>query len=81
VSGKGPEVFSFLGDTATVPVGEDDAQRVIDYFKPWLSDVTVVYRRMLEREVQQRSEQERAQLNAERDALERHDRVNRSLRV
>ena len=81
VLGKGPEVFSFSGDTARVHAMEHEAQSVIDHFKNWLPVATRVYKHRLEGEMKRAEAQRIEQLRRERANEERNLKLNQSLRI
>lgn len=81
VMGKTPSTFSFSGDQATVGARENEAQRIIDFFKQWLPAATQNLRHNLEAEVQRRETQQREKLRQERVAEQQRIEVNSRLRI
>jgi serine/threonine protein kinase len=80
VMGIGPEAFRFQGTRATVGVGANDVQRVIDFFKDWLPRATMVLKTNLEQQARREEEQLREKLRRERQAEEERLKVTRNLR-
>ena len=70
VSGKGPEMFSFSGNKASINVGERDVQRVIDYFKQWLPLVHMGYVRMISDE---RKEEEKRIIEEQKKRIQKEE--------
>jgi len=81
VLGKGPEVFQFTGTRATVSAQYSDVQRIIDYFKSWISPATEIYRQRRARQRAEAAERERSQLRSEQDELERQRRLRQEIRL
>jgi len=81
VMGKGPERFSFSGDSARIPAQETQVQQVIDHFKAWLPVANRVYEGMVRREKQVAEEQQRKQLQKEIEEQERRQRILASVRI
>jgi serine/threonine protein kinase len=81
VMGKGPERFSFSGDSARIPAQESEVQQIIDFFKAWLSHVNRVYAGMILREKQEVEEQQRKQLQKEIEEQERCQRIRASVKI
>jgi serine/threonine protein kinase len=80
VSGKGPEMFGFAGDVASIGVQEDGIEGVIGHFKRWLPMATRVYEQMLKADAQKKAAKERAELQQQRKAEEEQIRVREKLR-
>jgi serine/threonine protein kinase len=81
IRGSEPQRFQFNGTTATVPAEERGAQLVIDHFKAWLPQTTLVLRQRLEAKPRQEEASRREQLNQQRRAEEQNLRVNSNLRI
>jgi serine/threonine protein kinase len=81
VMGIPPQMFRFRGTTASVSVGEGDAQQVINYFKAWLPNATANLRYRLQMQAQEDERVRRDALRVEREAEERRLRVNRNLKI
>lgn|GEM_PF-1773123 len=81
VMGKGPEMFSFSGNTATIPAKEDQVQMVIDCFKEWLPMANRKYEQIVQSENAQAEERHRRQLQAEIEEQERRQRVLKSIKI
>lgn len=81
IQGAQPEQFRIRGREARVPAREYDAQAILDTFKSWLPLATQTYARQLGNEKREEAERRRAELQAEREELERRERVRSSLRI
>lgn len=81
VAGVGPDKFNFSRRSASVTIGESDAQRVIDYFKDWLPNATEAYRQHREQSRQQAAHDERERLRQKKEALEINQRINAKLKI
>jgi len=79
--GKGPEVFSFAGEKASIAARENEVQQIIDYFKQWLPMANRKYEDMLRREKSEAEERRRKQLQNEIEEQERRQRVLKSIRL
>lgn len=79
--GKGPQSFRFSGSRAYVPAREKEVQPVIDHFKEWLPKATTKYKEFLEMEANAAERRLRAKLEAEREELERQQRVRGSIKI
>lgn len=79
--GKGPEVFSFGGNRASVAARESEVQHVIEYFKGWLPSATTGYRDARARERAKAAEREEQRLRAEQEELERRQRLRSSIKI
>ena len=81
VLGKGPEVFQFNGNRATVAAQQSDVQRIIDYFKSWIPPATEIYRDQRARQRREAAERERSRLRREQEELERQRRLREEIRL
>jgi serine/threonine protein kinase len=81
VMGMGPETFRFSGNMVTVSCQEHSAQNAIDHFKQWLPRATQVLKYQLEQEEKRKHNERLEQLRREKEAEERHLRVNSSLKI
>jgi len=81
VMGKGPEVFHFHEDTASISAEEHEVQRIIDYFKDWLPRANRVYERRIREEAQESIKQARAQLEAEIAKREQRERILKNIKI
>ena len=81
VMGRGPERFTFTGKTARIQSREDEAQRIIDYFKEWLPRATQKLKYDLETAASQAAAKRRHELELERIREESLLRVNSSLKI
>lgn len=79
VAGRGPEHFSFSGNSATVAADEHEAQNIITHFKNWMPMTTAVLKQKLEDQARREEAQHRDKLQREREAEERKLRVNSKL--
>jgi eukaryotic-like serine/threonine-protein kinase len=75
----GPERFQFRENIVRVGCADDDAQRVIDYFKQWLPRATQRYKYHLEEHLKRQAHERTEKLKRERAAEEQRLRVNRKL--
>ncbi len=81
VMGKGPEVFHFIGNKATVSAQEYQVQLVVENFKNWLPMATQTLRRLLEQEAQKREATTREHLRQEKEHEEARLRVMRQIKI
>lgn len=81
VWGKGPDVFQFNGNRASVSAQHSDVQRIIDYFKSWIPPATEIYRERRARRRQEAAERERARLQREQEELERQRCLREEIRL
>jgi hypothetical protein len=81
VLGKPPQIFSFVGDQASVPAAEHEIQMVVDNFKSWLPAASRQLKADLEGAARTAEAERRAQLARERDAEARRLRVNRNIKI
>lgn len=81
VMGKGPESFTVSGDHASIPTREQEAQRIVNYFKEWLPIANGVYASMLQREKQEKENALRRQLQQEIEEQEQRQRILRSVNI
>jgi hypothetical protein len=79
--GKGPEAFDFRGDTASVSVRSQDAQRMIDYFKTWLPSAHEIYVNHRKQETAKRNRELREAFEREVRAREERESVNARLQI
>jgi serine/threonine protein kinase len=79
--GKPPEAFRFIGNQAVIDSSEQDAQQIVNHFKPWLPKATAALRTHLQQEATDKAARQREQLRQQREAEERRLRVNSALRV
>lgn len=80
VMGKGPEMFSFVGNIATINAQEHAVVDVVRHFKNWLPVATRVYEEMLRRDINARAAAEREELQRRRKAEEENIRVRDKLK-
>jgi serine/threonine protein kinase len=81
VMGKGPERFKFNLNKANIETSEHDAQRVIDYFKEWLTFATRKYEQTIRQEKAERERKLREQLQRQLEEQERRIRVLSKLKI
>ena len=81
VMGKGPHMFQFSGNTASVSAAEHEAQPIIDHFKVWLPVATLVLKQDLENQAQVAARRRSEELRRARQEEELRLRVNTSLRI
>jgi serine/threonine protein kinase len=80
VFGKGPEKFQFQGDQAKIFAEENDAQRIIDYFKQWLPIVHQVYERKLIEIAKKEEMDKKREIESKIAEEERKKKINASLK-
>ncbi|MCW5799985.1 MAG: serine/threonine protein kinase [Nitrospira sp.] len=81
VLGMGPNDFRFMGDVATIPATERDAQQTIDHFKQWLVGVKERYRELVKSEKEANERKARQELAIRLADAERTEKIRKSLRV
>jgi hypothetical protein len=81
ILGKGPEDFSFSGDTARILARENEIQDIINHFKDWLPKANRKYQEMVAHEKRLEEERQRQQLQAEIAEVERHQRILQNTRI
>jgi len=81
VWGKGPEIFNFHKNEATIAANADDVQRIIDYFKTWLPRVNGVYKQKIEREKREAEEKLRMELEREIELQKTRERVLKEIEI
>lgn len=81
VLGIGPETFQFRGNIATVGVDSSSAQQVIDHFKQWLPQATMVYRNKVIQDRESAARREKEELHRQRQRDEERLSVVSSLRI
>ncbi len=79
--GKGPEVFAFSGNTARIQAGEHQAQPIIDYFKSWLAPTHDVYVAAKKKQIKEKEERERRELEHQIRTAEARERMRGSLKI
>src|SRR5262249_53465575 len=79
--GKGPENFSFNGDTGRIVARENEAQEIINFFKDWLPKANRKYQEIVANEKRLEEERQRKQLQAEIAEAERRQRILQSVRI
>lgn len=80
VMGKGPEQFNFHRKTATISADKHEAQRIIDYFKEWLTITARVYENKLKRDIERNEQLRRAELAAKIKKEEEREKMKKNLR-
>jgi hypothetical protein len=80
VMGKGPENFQFNGNKVSIYADENEAQRIIDYFKGWLPNIAQVYKSKIERDIREAEQKERNELKQRLSEEEKRLRVNTNLK-
>jgi serine/threonine protein kinase len=81
ILGKGPERFRIEGNTASIPVPDDDVQRAIDFFKSWLGPTQQIYAQNKQRAKHQEEQRQRQEVQAEIEAIERRRKVLSQIRI
>ena len=81
VLGKGPEAFTFRGNTAEVPAGDFELQAIINFFKKWLPAATQKLKVLLESAIQREEVERRERLRLEREAEEHRLRVIQGITI
>jgi len=66
VMNRGPENFEFKGNVARVASNEQDAQRIIDFFKGWLPYATAKLKHDLEQQARAAADKRRRELELQR---------------
>jgi serine/threonine protein kinase len=79
VYGKEPVGFNFRENQVSISADENEAQRVINYFKSWLPKASSVLHSRLARESSTRAAEERQKLEQAAREEEKGQRINRSL--
>jgi serine/threonine protein kinase len=79
IMGAEPHRWGISGKTARVGANEHDAQAILNTFKEWLPAATQRYAQNLEVQKQAELRRKREALQAEREELERRERVRSSL--
>lgn len=81
VLGKPPQVFSFVGNKASVGAAEHEIQLIIDNFKTWLPAATRTLKAILEDKANQHAAARAHQLRIEREAEQQRLRVLRNIKI
>jgi serine/threonine protein kinase len=79
--GGNPSDFSFSGNSVIKIADEDSAQRIVDYFKGYLSTANEAYKNHVLRKQHQREEEERQRLQAQVEEEERSQRILKNIRI
>lgn len=80
VLGKGPRMFNFAGDIATINVREEGVVDVVRHFKDWLPMATRLYEQTLRAEATAKAVAERTELQRQRKAEEDSMRMREKLK-
>jgi len=79
--GKGPEVFDFRENQASIHAKENQVQSIINHFKVWLPEATRILKYQLEQAAGQQKAARKNALRREREAEERRLRVMRNIKI
>ncbi len=79
--GKGPENFTFKGDTARIMATEDEVQQVVDHFKSWLPTAHSKYQQIVLREKHAEENRQQQELRLKIAEAESRERVLRNVRI
>lgn len=78
--GKGPEAFKFRGNEATISASEQDAPRVLDYFREWLPQANSVYEQRMRQSKEEEEQRQRKELARQIEEQETRQRVLRNIK-
>lgn len=76
-----PDSFVFAENRATIQAGESEVQRIIDYFRDWVTQANKKYEQLLREEILLQEENERRQLQAETEANEARARLRKNIKL
>jgi serine/threonine protein kinase len=81
VMSKGPEMFRFSGNRATIDAAERQVQDIINSFKSWLPVATRKYEETIRKERREEEERERERLKRQIEEQERILRVRKTIQI
>ena len=79
--GGNPSDFSFSGNSVIKNAAEGTAQRIVDYFKDYLSTANEAYKNHVLQKQHQREEEERQKLQTQVEEEERRQRILKNIRI